>query len=223
MSKTLARAGALLAFMTVVLPAPADAAASCSGDPCASVMCTSKHASGAANGSEYSHAVATAGGTTARAVKTGGGSSEAAVDGGLPTEADAKAKKDWSLKEQTAQCSIKTSGQVGIDILDLIGQKIVIKDPLPPLSVGCIADGRVRATESFAGRLYVGEDGGLVLFDSASRQGLALASLAAQFDGTSLDAVAPVDIRGMAPTGAVVTLDFVDNAQVSSCSAKLYV
>lgn len=222
MRKTLSRAGVLLSLMTVALPAPANAAASCSGDPCASVVCTSNHASAAANGSEYSHSVASAGGFTAQAVKTGGGSSSAEANGGLPTEADAKGKKDWSLKEQTAQCSVKKSVQVGTDLLDLV-DNVIIVDPPAPLSVGCIADERIRATESFAGRLYIGENGDLVLFDSASRRGLTLAGLAPRFDGASLDAVGRIDVRHMMPTDAVVELDFVDDPHVSSCSAKLYI
>ncbi|HWL35304.1 MAG TPA: hypothetical protein VNQ77_03850 [Frankiaceae bacterium] len=215
MRKTLARTGALLILTTVALPAPANAAASCSGDPCAAVSCTRTHASAAANGSEYAHAIASAGGLTAQAVKHGGGSATAEANGGLPTEADAKAKKNWSLAEDTAKCSVNASGQIGTDILD------ILEDPPVPVSIGCVSDDRITATESFAGRLHVRADGGLALVDSATGRGLSLVDLAAPFDGTSLDALAPVDSRGMTPTAAVVELAFVDRPDVSSCEAKL--
>jgi hypothetical protein len=229
MHKTLARAGAVLLFMTIGLPTQAHANASCSGDPCADVECTSSYASAAAYGSEYSHAVATAGGAHAEKTQTGGGSSTAHANGGAPSEADAKAKKDWSLKESTAKCSVeKTATFTDIDIYATIEELlheehgIALANRIQPddFSIGCVADERIHTTERFAGRLYVGKRT-IVLFDSARHEGLTLVDLALKFDGASLDAAAPVNIAGMVPTDAVVTLDFVDNAQTAGCSITL--
>ena len=228
MRKTLSRAAVLLALAGTLVPGSADATASCTGNPCADVECSPTEASAYADGNEYSHSIATAGGATDRHVAPNGGQTDADMSGGMPVEADAKAKKDWSLKEDHEYCSVKK-------VAELIGGELRLSDDAQrvqqvatlhgagDLTVGCVADGRIRATESFLGRIYVGNGGGFVLADPASGQGLALADLALRFDGASLAAAVPVDVTAMAPTNAVVELDFVNDARTLSCSAVLYV
>lgn len=217
--------GAALLSMTFALaiPGPATAGAWCQGDPCADTDCDGTYASAMANGSEYSHSVATAGGDTKQDVKGNGGDTSATVFGGAPTEADAKAKKDWSLKEKTAYCSFREGSHVLALLLTLLDDDPVEFPEARLMSIGCVADDRIRVTESFLGRLYLGQDGDLVLFDPVRGDGLALDGLALKFDGASLDAAAPMDITGMAPTSLAVALDFVDEARTSSCSSVLYV
>src|SRR5687768_2709622 len=87
---------AILLMMTG-MPQAGAAEASCSGDPCADVDCRGADVTATANGSEYSHAVATAGGTTDDETHSNGGRSDARMNGGEPRSADAKGKKDWSF------------------------------------------------------------------------------------------------------------------------------
>jgi len=224
MRKTLSRATLLLSLMIVLIPVPANATASCSGDPCAAVACGPDSVSAAAYGSVYSHSAATAGGWTDQQVKPGGGGTGADMSGGAPMEGEASAGNGLSRAQVTAFCSVTTA----MRLLHQITQPSEIRQfvtfsEAPLMFIGCLADDRVRATESFQGRLYLGEGGQFVLFDPDRGDGLALDGLALKFDGASLDAAAPVDLAGFAPTNIVVALDFVDDARVSSCSAVLYV
>lgn len=215
MGKTFALV-ASLAFLASLAPPAAAHTISCSTDPCATTACTNTTAEAHAYGSEHAWTEAKVGGFTA--ADSGGGHQHSDASGTSgPVSAWAKAKEDWSLDEDESSCT--APGNMALS-LDLATGMVRLETPV---SVACVTDGRITQTGSVSGRLFATPEG-FVLYDAERGAGLVLDSLDMVFDGTTLDALAPVDASTLLPTNAYVAVDLVDGGDDGGdgCHVRLF-
>lgn len=214
-----------LVIALAAMPTAAASPADCTGDPCAAAKCSVGEASAHAVGSEHAWADASAGGWSGGA--DGPGTAHAEAYGSGDVSASAKGKKDWSLKEANADCE-GTSAAALFAVLDGVALPSTIRlngNPgLDGLSVQCLADDAIVASESFLGRLYVDGLGDLHVFDAERGDGFAVPSLAIELDGATLGAAVPMTVAGMTPLDVFVGLETVDGGEEgeNTCRATLY-
>lgn len=205
----------LLSLMLLVgaMPTSSSHTISCSDDPCATTYCDhTSRAEAHAYGSEWSWASVTINGGTTGTDGQGGSHADGSGPAGAAVSATAKGKKDWSLLERNSSCSIPAAGPEPQGIL-----------PEGLLGLGCVADERITQTAAFTGVIHVGAQG-LVAYDAATGQGLALDAVKPMFHGRSLEALAPVAVATMVPTSLSLAIDLVEGGDegTDACAVRLF-